>query len=130
MAATDPSMQAAYRRALAKTGETVQIQRITGVAPTATIFSVSVNANVQDAMPDPRLLAESGYGASKIGAITQTRRKVIVMASDLAALSFPLPVQKGDKIVTADSGKLTVSDVDSHKRSIAGAIEIDAVAVQ
>jgi hypothetical protein len=126
----DPAMQAAYRRALARTGETVTVQRVSGTAPRTATFSASVKANVQSYAPETNEVSEGGYGSSQIGATTQSQRKVIVVAEDLAAARFPLPVQKNDRVMLADGTKCNVTGVDAHKRQLAGAIELTVVEVQ
>ena len=62
------------------------------------------------------------------GEITLGARNVIVLADDLAAADFPLPVQKHDKVVV-DGEELDVMSIDPNKRGIADAIELVAQGV-
>jgi hypothetical protein len=75
-------------------------------------------------------VAETGYPASKQGAIRQGDREVLVMATDLAQQGFPLPVLKSDRIVLATGDTLSIIAVDANKRAMSGCIEIDAAGVQ
>lgn len=127
---TNRAIVAAYRRAMQKNPVQVRVTRITGVAPNTSLFSVEVTAVVRDYLPDTTIVAQTGYSSAKPGAITQGDRMVILLADDLQALQFPLPVKKHDKIVLlATNDVLDVVDVDANKRAIAGAIEIKAVGV-
>jgi hypothetical protein len=75
-------------------------------------------------------MAQAGLGASTPGAVPQDDRLVIVMADDLAAAAFPLPVAKGDLIVLSLSAEqLMVTRVDPYKRAFAGAIELTAAGI-
>lgn len=126
----DSAMQAAYRRAVARTGEAVTVQRVSGTAPKTVTFSAIVVANVQAYAPETNEVSETGYGSSQVGAITQSQRKVIVVAQDLADARFPLPVKKNDRVLLADGTKCNVTGVDAHKRQLAGAVELTVVEVQ
>ena len=131
MSNPNPSIVAAYERALLKTGVQIIVKRVTGFAPnpTATV-SATVMASVKDYQPDTTAPAQEGYAATKVGAITQGDRQVIVMATDLAAQRFPLPIKKNDRIILVDSGdELNVVAVDAGKRNNAGAIELKAASV-
>jgi hypothetical protein len=131
MTTIDNNMQAAHRRAINKYGQQITMQRLTGEAPNVTAQSAVVTAIVKSMPPDTSAPAQEGYGSSSLGGITQTDRMVIVMATDLAAAGFPVPVQKNDKIILSTTGeKLDVTRVDGEKRSQAGAIEIFAAGVQ
>jgi hypothetical protein len=125
----DPTMLSAHRRAVVRTGERVTIQRISGTAPRTVSFSAEVMANVQAYAPDSTEVSQTGYAATQPGAITQSDRKVIVIAQDLLDQRFPLPIRKNDKIILADGAKCNVNGVDAHKRSIAGAIEMTVSSV-
>ena len=120
----DPTMAAAHRRAIDRTGELVTFQRVFGVAPNARTFSAQVRANVKNATPEGTEPAQEGLGASQRGAITQTDRQLVVMAQDLVDKRFPMPLRKHDKVILADGTKGDVTRVDPHKRQLAGAIEI------
>ncbi len=124
------NMQAAHRRSITNFGQPVTVQRLTGEAPNVTTQSVVVTAIVRSMPPDTQAPAREGYGASQLGGISQTDRLVILMATDLAAAGFPVPVQKNDKIILSTSGeKLNVTRVDGEKRSQAGAVELYAAGV-
>jgi hypothetical protein len=126
----DPEIEAAHREAIAAAdGQMVTIKRITGVAPSATIVSAQVAARVDTMTPATDEVSRTGYSATKPGAITQTQRKLLVMAADLAAQSYPLPIRKNDEITLADGSRLSVIDADPHKRAVGGAIEIIAAGV-
>lgn len=134
----DPSIVAAYRRAFARLGVAtpVLITRITGRAPNAVPLSFQVTAVVRDMLPDTTAVAQTGYSPSKIGAITQTDRTIIVLASDLAAAGFPLPLKKHDHVTLLDpvtlqptAEVLDITDVDAGKRAAANAIELKAAGV-
>jgi hypothetical protein len=125
------NMQAAHARAIGQFGQAITVQRLTGEAPNVTALSAVVTAIVKNMPPETAAPTQAGYSSSALGGITQTDRMVIVMASDLAAAGFPVPVQKNDKIILSTTGeKLDVSRVDGEKRSQAGAIELYAAGVQ
>ena len=126
----DYCMQAAYRRAVQRTGELVTVQRISGTAPRTVSFSVQVWANVQTYAPDSVEPSEAGYSSTQLGGITQNDRKVIIVAQDLSDAQFPLPVLKNDKILLTNGDKLNVTGVDEHKRRLAGAIELTAAGIK
>ena len=119
----DPNALAGYRRALARRGVSVTVRRITGEAPNATTFDATVTALVMDYVPKAPVADVRPEGEITLGA-----RNVIVLADDLAAASFPLPVQKHDKVVV-DGEELDVMSVDPNKRGIADAIELVAQGV-
>jgi hypothetical protein len=132
----DPSVQAGYRRMLARRGQWVIVRRISGDAPSTTVFNAMVLADVQDYQPKTPVSEVKPEGGITLGA-----RNVILLAADLAAASFVLPVTKNDKIVlnpsSASLGKgtangdeeLNIMIVDANKRLIAGAIDIVAEGV-
>lgn len=134
--ATDPNALAGYRRAFAKRGQQVLIRRISGIAPNAVTFSVQVAAIVMDYVPKAPVGTTAGEGDITLGA-----RTVIVLADDLAQQNFPLPVVKGDKVVTnavpsmlgqgsiKGDEELNVISADPNKRGVAGAIDIMAEGV-
>src|SRR6478735_7637960 len=126
----DPSAEAFTRMGVMLVGITVRFERVTGFAPNATTISATVTAKVMKYALDTVTVSETGYPASKPGAIRQGDREVIVMAADLAAQGFPLPVLKSDRIVIDKTGDtLNIIAVDAHKRAFAGCIEIDAAGV-
>jgi hypothetical protein len=126
---SDLSTVAAYRRAFAKTGQTVTFQRLvpgSGV----TFIAINLKAIVGTVLPDRSAVSREGYSAGKPGAITQADRRVLAMKDDLANLGFPLPVQKGDRILVIETAEwLQVEDVDNGVRYYAGCVEIVAKGV-
>lgn len=123
---SDASTVAAYREAFAVAGQAVTFQR---VAPGsgAAVASATVTAVVRSVTPDGAAVSREGFSASKPGAITQSARRVLAMKDDLAGAGFPLPVQKGDRILVAETGEwLQVEDVDNSKRFFAGCVEMIA----
>lgn len=127
----DPSIVAAYRSAFARLGMTVEVTftRITGVAPHKVPVSATVRAVVRNFMPNTTEVEQTGIADSKLGAISQGDRQMIVMAVDLAAKNFPLPLQKNDKVTLPSGEELTVTAVDAYTRAAADAIELKATGV-
>lgn len=128
----DPAIKAAYERAFARLGVSVPVtfKRVTGFAPGAvTTLTAAVNAVVREYNPDTTSVAQTGYAATKMGAITEGDRVVIVMAPDLAAAGFPMPLLKNDKIIMDTGDVLNVVAVDAYKRAAACAIELKAASV-
>ena len=126
MATLDTRLQGTTQRWIVRAAGNAQVtfQRVTGAAPNVTIQSATVCALVRNYLPDGGAASQQGYAASQLGAVTVGERSFLVMASDLAAAGFPLPLQKGDNLLPADTGeKLTLTRVDAYKRAIAGAIE-------
>ncbi len=128
---SDPGIVAAYEAAFATCGIQVAVKRVTGFAPNPTAsFTAVVTAIVRDYQPDTTQPAQSGYASTKVGSITEGDRLVILMASDLAAARYPLPMQKNDKIIIVETGDvMNVVDVDAYKRTVAGAIELKTASV-
>ncbi len=130
MATIDPRYQKMTARMIAKAGGAAQVtfQRVTGLAPNTTLVSATVTAHVRNYQPDTTEASKTGYSASQPGAITLGDREILVMAADLTAQNFPLPLKKGDNALVADTGeKLKITHVDSTKRAIAGCIEATGV---
>lgn len=127
--ASDPRMVTAYRRALALKGIPVVVTRVTGFAPNTVTFSSTLMAIVENYTPDSTAVAETGFSSSKVGAISQGDRMVILMSDDLVQQNFPLPLQKNDKIALPTGDVLNVEQVDSYKRALAGAIELKATGI-
>jgi len=135
----DASAQAQTKAAILYCGQPVTFQRLVGQAPSVTLSpsgGATVTAVVRDYLPDTTAEAATGYSASEVGAVTEGDRMLIVMAADLAAAGFPLPLQKGDRVVLQEADELppagetlTVTRVDARKRYFAGAIEVVAVGV-
>jgi hypothetical protein len=121
----DPQIIADYRAAIAENGVSVTFRRQTGFAPNITITSATVTAKVSTMGVETTAPAQDGMAAAKPGAMSQTDRLVLVLASDLTAQGFPLPVIKGDKVVLPGSDEAyTVLRADPYKRAVAGAIEV------
>ena len=128
--AVNVAIREATRRAIyAAGGVQVTFTRVTGVAPNAVTKSATVKAVVRHYKIDTRETGQEGFKPASPGAITQGDREILVMADDLAAGGFPLPVQKGDKIAAATGEKMHVISADALKRSVAGCIEIQAAGV-
>lgn len=126
----DPSAQAFTRLGIYRVGIPVTFERVVGYAPNATTIAAAVTAVARKYQLDTVTVAETGISASKPGAIRQGDREVLVMADDLAAAGFPLPVLKSDRIVvTATGDTLNILKVDAYKRAMAGCIEIEASGV-
>lgn len=115
---------AAYRRALAVTGQTVTFQRVSGQAPNAQTFDAVVTAIFRAYQPAPPI----GAGVVRTAEITEGLREFIVLQDDLAAARFPLPLAKNDKI-TVNGQKFNITEVDAGTRVFAGAIQGKAVGV-
>jgi hypothetical protein len=126
----DASAEAFTRLGIRMVGIPVRFERVTGYAPNVVTTSATVIAKVMKYALDTVTVSETGYPASKQGAIRQGDREVLVMAADLAAEGFPLPVLKSDRIVLATGDTLLIIAVDANKRAMAGCIEIDAAGVQ
>lgn len=130
MNGSDPSATAFTRQGILLVGVPVTFERVQGFAPNVVIISASVVAKVMKYSLDTVTVAETGYSASKPGAIRQGDREVLVMADDLSAAGFPLPVLKSDRIVLPTGDVLNIISVDANKRAMAACIEIDAAGVQ
>lgn len=115
---------AGYRRALARTGQSVTFQRVTGQAPNATVVNYQVNAIFRAYQPTTAI----GGAVVRSAEITQGLREFIVLASDLSEAGFPLPILNNDKIVVGPE-KFNITEVDPYTRLIAGAIYGKAVGV-
>ena len=127
---SDPSIVAAYRRGLARDGQSVTVQRVNGIAPRTALVSATVVAKVSGNSPDIKAASRTGYNASEAGSITQGDRAIVLLEADLAVQRFPLPVQKGDNIILDATGeKLNVIEVDAGSRHLAGALDIKASGV-
>lgn len=129
---SDPGALGSYRRAIARAGVDVTFERWTGAAPNRQkVASADIRAVVRDYAPDGAAESRTGIGAGRQGAITAGDRLVIALADDLAALRYPLPVAKHDKVIVKLTGEmLDVAQVDPFKRAMAGAIELKAMGTQ
>ena len=122
----NPNAVATTARGIYLTGVPVIFQRLTGYAPDVTLIEAAVIAKVTNVTADTAAETEAGISSSETGNISQNDRMVLVMASDLSAAGFPLPIALGDKVIidgVADDDA-TVIRVDAYKRAMAGAIEV------
>lgn len=104
--------RAEYKRMLAKIGKDVVIRRYTGntAGTRAIAFTATARARVTE------------YDASElVGPITQGDSKCIVLAEDLEAASFPLPIIVGDKCVV-DGRELAITAPNPQTRQLAGTV--------
>jgi hypothetical protein len=121
---TDPNAIQAYRRAIARRGESVTFQRITGQAPNVTILPPPNGATVQAIVMNYQVQPDV-MRVDPEGGVTLGDRQIIVLADDLTAAGFPLPLRKNDKAIVQGE-VLNVETLDPSKRGIAGAIEVHA----
>jgi hypothetical protein len=125
----DQTIVDAYRRAILRRPEPVTIERLTGSAPNVTSISVTVDAVVRNVTADAT--NEDVEGKVRIGNIPQSAVEILVMSADLEDAGFPVPVEEYDKVTLSSTGtRLTIINVDSHKRALGGAIEIKAAGVE
>jgi hypothetical protein len=106
------AIKASYRRALDAAGETVAIRRYAAdvAGPHRPWFEVEVSARV------------TGYGPDElIGGIVQGDRKLIVLADDLIARQFPLPLRKGDKAIIRGR-ECNIEAPDDNTRRVQGVL--------
>lgn len=131
--AINKQWQETHRSWIKQVGLSVVFERITGVAPNAIVIPVggaSVTAIVRDYKPNGIASSEAGYRAGQPGALPQGEREILVMADELAAAGFPVPLRKNDRITVALTGEiLTLSRVDQTKRLIANCYEAYASGV-
>lgn len=123
----DQNLKRSYGNWILKRGVSIEIRRVTGAAPNSVAISKSVLAIVQNFLPDSFAVARQGYSGP--GAISQGDRRIIVMADDLAATGFPLPIKKNDTVILDTGDKLNVTQADAQTRAMVGAIEIVAAGV-
>jgi hypothetical protein len=130
-AVSDPAATAFMRTAIHTTGVPVTMQRVFGYAPAPVwTFSADLTARVAKVAANRAAPARDGLSATAPGALTQDDRTVRLMADELAAERFPLPVAKGDKIILAAGGEaFEVSEVDDYTFAFAGAIELTVTGV-
>jgi hypothetical protein len=105
---TPDECRGAYRRMLNEAGETVSIRRYTGAGANRPMFEADVIARVTGYQP-----------AELVGTIQQGDRKLIVLAEDLLAAQFALPLKKGDKAFVRGK-ELNIEAPDDNTRRIAG----------
>jgi hypothetical protein len=126
MATVDTRLKATTARMIYKAAGSAQVTfvRVTGLAPNVTETKATVTALVRNYLPAGGPPSVDGYSATKRGGISEGERQILVMASDLAAAKFPLPLIKGDLALVADTGeRLKITRVDMTKRAIAACIE-------
>lgn len=106
---TVEEIQADYRRAI-EVGEEIRIRRYTGAGPNRPWFEATVRARVMNY--DPRDLA---------GNIAEGERRAIILAEDLVAAQFALPLVAGDNLKAVVRGKeVAIKAVDDNTRRFAG----------
>lgn len=106
---TPAAALASYRRQLAAHGEAITVRRV-NARPAADTDATVVGRVLDQARP-----------RDLVNETTISDRVILLLAEDLEAASFPLPVKKGDKVLLR--GKtLTISSVDDDKRRIAGVL--------
>jgi hypothetical protein len=113
---TPAEVKAIYRRMMDDYGETVQIRRYTGTGSNRPWFDTDAMARVTRYEPE-----------ELVGTIVQGDRRLIVLAEDLIAGQFALPVRKGDKVVVRGA-ELSIEAADDNTRRVAG--ELIAVELQ
>jgi hypothetical protein len=115
---TPDQAKASYRRLISVAGETIAIRRMN--APPAEPIEVLVRAHVSGYQPHEMIPGR------QIG-----NRRVIVLAEDVEASGFPVPLRTGGSDKAVVRGKmLNINVVDDSTRRIAGvliAYEIVAV---
>jgi len=126
----DLAIVAAYVRAIARRPEQVTIERLAGAAPSVTVAaSATVDAVVRNVSSDST--NEQVEGSVRPGGIPQSRVEIILLAADLEAVGFPLPVEQFDKVTLSSTGaRLAVVNVDMHVRALSGAIVLRAAGVE
>lgn len=105
---TPEQCRATYRRMLDLVGEDVIIRRYTGSGASRPKFDATVRARVTEY--EPREL---------VGLLQQGDRRLIVMADDLVAAQFSLPLHKGDKAVVRGK-ELNIETPDDNTRRVDG----------
>ncbi|MDR3495294.1 MAG: hypothetical protein P4L82_11900 [Ancalomicrobiaceae bacterium] len=106
-------------------GVAVQLVRLSGYAPNVVSFTADVSALVEQATDAAADVTRAGISASEPGNVSQTSRKVTVLADDLKAKRFPLPIVKGDKLIIKATGdEYTVGDADAYRRAFLGVVDL------
>jgi hypothetical protein len=106
---TPEQCKSMYRR-LIGSGEPVFVRRYAGTGADRPYYQVPVRARVME------------YQAQElIGPIQQGDQKVILLAEDLVAQQFEMPLRKGDKIVVRGR-ELNIEAPDDNTRRIAGVL--------
>lgn len=105
---TPDAVQDAYRRALGSlgNGEEILMRRYTGTGSNRPRFDVAVAARVVDYMPN-----------ELVGDIKQGDRRLIVLAEDLVARQYPMPVKRTDRVVVRGK-ECSIEALDDNTRRI------------
>ncbi len=104
------SARASHRRMIESSGEGVTIRRYTGTGLNRPRFDARVKARVMGLRPD-----------ELTGSIIQGDQRLVVMADDLIAAQWPVPLVKGDKAVVRGK-ELDIEYVDDSTRRIQGVL--------
>ncbi len=125
----DSAIMAAYVRAIRRRPEQVTIERLSGAAPNVTSISATVDAVVRNVTADKT--NEQVEGNVTRAPIPQSAVEIIVLAQDLEAQGFPMPVEEFDKVTLSSTGsRLAIINVDMHSRALAGGIVIKAAGLE
>ena len=126
----DQGLASSSARAIKRVGQQVSFERIIGFAPNVTTISATVIAAFRGKAPDTVEPRRAGYSSSEPGGLAETEREFLVVTEDLVKAGFPLPLQRGDKLILVGTGeRLNVLRFDAGRRAIAGVIEITAAGV-
>jgi hypothetical protein len=118
-----------HRRQIDRRGTQVTFRRTIGAAPNTQKIEATVTAVVSTMVVDTYSTSRTGYSSVMTGSLDQTQRRILVMAEDLDAAGYPLPIKQNDGI-KLDSGEwLNITQVDAQTRAVAGAIEMLASGV-
>lgn len=94
-----------YRRQITQHGEAVLLRRYTGTGPTRVANDVSIRGWVKGFEPH-----------TLIGGITYGDRHAIILAEDVTARGFVLPITTSDKLVVRGRElAITVIDDSTHR---------------
>jgi len=107
---TPDQCKSTYARMIDAVGEPILIRRYAGTGSNRPKFEVTVRARV------------TGFHETElVGLILQGDTKLIVLADDLVASQFAMPVRKGDKVVVRGK-ELNVEDPDGNTRRVQGVL--------
>lgn len=114
------ALRAQYRDLMQRRGELLGLRRVTGTV-SQVYFQIEVLA--VPAMYDPRTL---------VGATKEGRTDLIVLADDVFAAQFPVPLRTGDKAVLGGAGGkvVNIEKVDDNSRRVAGELIAYVLTVQ
>lgn len=126
----DHGLASSSARAIKRVGQQVTFERIVGFAPNTSTISATITAAIRGKAPDTIEPRRAGYSSAEPGGLAETEREFLVMADDLSKEGFPLPLQRGDKLILDQTGeRLNILRFDAGRRAIAGVIEITAAGV-